>query len=152
VERGLADGALAVGFGIEYTPGASREGSRRRFRVAAHHGVSCFVHLRQGGRDPATGGGVAALQEVIADAAATGASLHVVHVTSMGQRDTPFLLQLIRGARQHGLDVTTEAYPYTAASTAIQSAVFDPRWQQRLGITYLDIPYPPTREPLTPAS
>src|SRR2546427_12682295 len=117
VERGLADGALALGFGIEYTPGASREEILRLFRVAAHHGVSCFVHLRQGGRDPATGGGVAALQEVIADAATTGASLHVVHVTSMGQRDTPFLLQLIRGARESGLDVTTEAYPYTAAAT-----------------------------------
>src|SRR2546425_363416 len=152
VERGLAAAALAVGFGIEYTPGASREEILRLFRVAARHGVSCFVHLRDGGRDPATGGSVAALQEVIADAAATGASLHVVHVTSMGQRDTPLLLQLIRGAREHGLDVTTEAYPYTAASTAIQSAVFDPGWQRRLGITYHDILYPPTGGRLTAAS
>lgn len=152
VERGLADGALAVGLGVEYTPGASREEILRMFRVAARHGVTCFVHLRAGGRDSATGGGLAALQEVIADAAATGASLHVVHVTSMGQRDTPLLLELIHGAREHGLDVTTEAYPYTAASTAIQSAVFDPGWQQRMGITYHDILYPPTGERLTPAS
>ena len=149
-ERGLAQGALAIGFGIGYTPGAGREEILRLFQVAARHGVPCFVHLREG--DPATGGSVAALQEVIADAAATGASLHVVHVTSMGQRDTPLLLQLIRGARQRGLDVTTEAYPYTAASTAIQSAVFDPGWQQRLGITYHDILYPPTGERLTAAS
>src|SRR2546422_11703365 len=61
--------------------------------------VPCFVHLREGGRDPASGGSVAALDEVIADAAATGAALHVVHVTSMGQSDTPLLLQLIGGAR-----------------------------------------------------
>src|SRR6184192_1371767 len=152
VERGLAQGALGVGFGIAYTPGASREEILRLFRVAARHGVPCFVHLREGGRDPATGGSVAALQEVIADAAATGASLHVVHVTSMGQRDTPLLLQLIRGARERGLDVTTEAYPYTAGSTALQSAVFDPGWQQRMSITYHDILYPPTGERLTRAS
>jgi len=152
VERGLADGALGVGFGIAYTPGASREEILRLFRVAARHGVPCFVHLRHGGRDPVTGGGVAALQEVIADAAATGASLHVVHVTSMGQRDTPLLLQLIRGARAHGLDVTTEAYPYTAGSTALQSAVFDPGWQQSMGITYHDILYPPTGRRLTRTS
>src|SRR6266568_3709687 len=93
-----------------------------------------------------------ALQEVIADAAATGASLHVVHVTSMGQRDTPLLLQLIHGAREHGVDVTTEAYPYTAASTELQSAVFDPGWQQRMSIGYHDILYPPTGERLTAAS
>src|SRR6266567_6257449 len=152
VERGLAQGALGVGFGIAYTPGASREEILELFRVAARHGVPCFVHLREGGRDPATGGSVAALQEVIADAAATGASLHVVHVTSMGQRDTPLLLQLIRGARKRGLDVTTEAYPYTAASTGIQSAVFDPGWQARMGIGYHDILYPPTGERLTRAS
>src|SRR6266516_3072434 len=152
VERGLAQGALGVGFGIAYTPGASREEILRVFRVAARHGVPCFVHLREGGRDPATGGSVAGLQEVIADAAATGASLHVVHVTSMGQRDTPLLLQVIRGARERGLDVTTEAYPYTAGSTALQSAVFDPGWQQRMSITYHDILYPPTGERLTRAS
>src|SRR5207237_931627 len=152
VERGLAQGALGVGFGIAYTPGASREEILRLFRVAARHGVPCFVHLREGGRDPATGGSVAALQEVIADAAATGAALHVVHVTSMGQRDTPLLLQLIHGAREHGLDVTTEAYPYTAASTELQSAVFDPGWQQRMSIGYHDILYPATGERLTAAS
>lgn len=152
VELGLAQGAIGVGFGIAYTPGASREEILRLFRVAARHGVPCFVHLREGGRDPATGGGVAALQEVIADAAATGAALHVVHVTSMGQRDTPLLLQLIRGAREHGVDVTTEAYPYTAASTELQSAVFDPGWQQRMGIGYHDVLYPATGERLTAAS
>src|SRR2546422_301051 len=82
----------------------------------------------------------------------THAPLHVVHVTSMGQRDTPLLLQLIRGARERGVDVTTEAYPYTAGSTALQSAVFDPGWQRRMGITYHDILYPPTGERLTRAS
>ena len=148
--QGLRDGGLGVGFGIEYTPGASREEILGGFRVAAQFGVPCFVHLRR--RDPSTGGGVAALQEVIADAAASGAALHVVHVTSMGQRDTPLLLEVIAGARAHGLDVTTEAYPYTAASTRIQSAVFDAGWQERMSIGYHDILNPSTGERLTRAS
>src|SRR5436309_6506355 len=116
IEEGMADGALGIGLGIEYTPGASREEILHMFRIAARHGVPCFVHLREGGRSPGTGGSVAALDELIADAAATGAALHVVHVTSMGQSDTPLLLQLIGGARAHGVDVTTEADPDTAAS------------------------------------
>jgi dihydroorotase-like cyclic amidohydrolase len=151
VELGLRDGALGIGLGIQYTPGASRREIREMFRIAAQAGVPCFVHLREGGQSSATGGGVAALQEVIADAATTGASLHVVHITSMGLGDTPLLLELIRGARARGLDVTTEAYPYTAGSTGIQSAVFDHGWQQRLGIGYHDILYPPTGERLTRA-
>src|SRR5207253_1248210 len=65
---------------------------------------------------------------------------------------TPVLLQLIHGAREHGVDVTTEAYPYTAASTELQSAVFDPGWQQRMSIGYHDILYPATGERLTAAS
>ncbi|HVH68471.1 MAG TPA: amidohydrolase family protein [Gemmatimonadales bacterium] len=141
VELGLGDGALGIGLGVQYTPGASRQEIWGLFRIAALHGVPCFVHLREGS--------VAGLQEVIADVATTGASLHVVHITSMGLRDTPLLLDLVRGARARGLDVTTEAYPYTAASTGIQSAVFDPGWQQRLGIGYHDILYPPTGERLT---
>ena len=152
IEEGMADGALGIGLGIAYTPGASREEILRMFLIAARHDVPCFVHLREGGRDPASGGSVAALDEVIADAAATGAALHVVHVTSMGQSDTPLLLQLIGGARAHGVDVTTEAYPYTAASTSIQSAVFDRGWQDKMGIGYHDILYPPTGERLTRAS
>jgi len=152
IEEGIADGALGIGLGIAYTPGASREEILRVFLIAARHDVPCFVHLREGGRDPASGGSVAALDEVIADAAATGAALHVVHVTSMGQSDTPLLLQLIGGARAHGVDVTTEAYPYTAASTSIQSAVFDRGWQDKMGIGYHDILYPPTGERLTRAS
>jgi len=58
-----------------------------------------------------------ALQEVIANAAATGASLHIVHITSMGIRQTPICLRMIEGAQRRGLDVTTEAYPYTAGMT-----------------------------------
>ena len=40
---------------------------------------------------------------------------------------------MIEGARARGLDVTTEAYPYIAGMTAINSAVFNPGWQQRHG-------------------
>src|SRR5438876_9260282 len=40
--QGLRDGGLGVGFGIEYTPGASREEILGGFRVAAQFGVPCF--------------------------------------------------------------------------------------------------------------
>ena len=92
------------------------------------------------------------MQEVIADAAATGAPLHVVHVTSMGLSATPALLDLIDGARARGLDVTTEAYPYTAGATMLQSAIFDPGFQDRMGIDYKDILWTATGERLTAES
>ena len=146
---GIREGALGVGMGINYTPAATREEIRHVFSTAARHRVPVFVHLRSAGIIDAAGG-VAGLQEVIADAAVTGAALHVVHVTSMGLGATPILLDMIDGARARGMDVTTEAYPYTAGATYLQSAIFDPGFEQRLGITHRDILWPATGERLTP--
>jgi N-acyl-D-aspartate/D-glutamate deacylase len=151
LELGIRDGGLGIGMGINYTPGATRQEILRAFGVAARNRAPIFVHLRSAGLDD-NAGGVAGVQEVIADAAATGAPLHVVHVTSMGLGATPVLLDLIEGARGRGLDVTTEAYPYTAGATFLQSAIFDPGFQQRLGIDYKDILWPATGERLTAES
>jgi hypothetical protein len=45
--------------------------------------------------------------------------------------------------------VTTEVYPYTAASTYLQSAMFDPGWQERIGVSYGDLQWVATGERLT---
>jgi len=144
----LNEGALGIGMGINYTPAATREEIFHTFGVAARHHAPIFVHLRSAGLMESAGG-IAGVQEVIADAAATGAPLHVVHVTSMGLAATPALLDLIDGARARGLDVTTEAYPYTAGATMLQSAIFDPGFQERMGIDYKDILWTATGERLT---
>jgi len=44
-----------------------------------------------------------------------------VHITSMGLKNTPRLIAMVKGARERGLDVTTECYPYTAEA---------PSWNQ----------------------
>ena len=79
---------------------------------------------------------------VIAAAAITGAPLQVTHVTSSGCTAAPRLLQIIREARSHGLDVTVDFYPYTAAMTKIESALFDEGWQQAFEIGYREFDEP----------
>jgi N-acyl-D-aspartate/D-glutamate deacylase len=148
IDKGFRRGALAEGMGVNYTPGATHWEIVEMFRIAAKYGASVHVHLRYGGlKEPNTG--LAALEEVLAAAAATGAPLHVVHVTSMGLKYTPQLIAMVKGAQQRGLDVTTECYPYTAGSTALQSAIFDPGWQENMGITYKDVQWTATGERLT---
>ena len=148
VNEGLEQGALAVGMGVNYTPAATHEEIVDMFRVAAKHGASVHVHLRYAGiREPENG--LAGLEEVIAAAAGTGAPLHVVHISSMGLRDTPQLIAMVEGAQKRGLDVTTECYPYIAASTGLDSAVFNEGWQQKSGITYHDLQWVATGERLT---
>src|SRR5216684_2752316 len=151
IEEGLHRGALAVGMGINYTAAATHGEIVDVFRLAAKHGASVHVHLRHAGlQEPTTG--LVGIEEVIAAAAATGAPLHVVHITSMGLKSTPRLIAMVKGAREHGLDVTTECYPYTAGSTQLESAIFDPGWQDRQGITFKDIQWTKTGERLTAES
>jgi dihydroorotase len=151
VRRGLDDGALGIGIGIAYIPLVGRDEILDLFRLAAEYKTAVYVHMRNGG--PVEPGVIDALQEVLADAAATGASLHVVHITSMGLRETPLCLEMIEGARRRGLDVTTEAYPYTAGMTDLSSAIFSEGWQQRQGgISFGDLQWAATGERLTAAS
>jgi len=147
VRRGLDEGALGIGLGIAYVPKTSRAEILELFQLAAERRVPIYVHMRNAG--PLEPGAIDALQEVLADAAATGAAVHIVHITSMGLRETPVLLGMIDGARRRGLDVTTEAYPYTAAMTDLSSAVFDAGWQQHLGgISYGDLQWAASGERL----
>lgn len=148
LRQGLDQGSLGIGLGIAYVPGATREEIFRAFQLAASRKVPIYVHLRSAG--PVEPGGIDALQEVLADAASSGATLHVVHITSTELRQTPLALDMIHGAHKHGLDFTTEAYPYTAGMTDLSSAIFSEGWQQRNGgITYKDLQWAATGERLT---
>lgn len=147
LEAGLSDGALGIGMGLAYTVAASRAEALSAFKVAARGKVPVYVHVRSGG--PGDEDGPASVQEVLADAAATGASLHVVHITSVGAASTPLLLDLIEGARAAGRDVSTEAYPYPAGATSITAAIFDDGFREKLGIDYHDLLMPATGERLT---
>ncbi|MDE2784197.1 MAG: amidohydrolase family protein [Gemmatimonadota bacterium] len=144
LERGLTEGGLGIGFGITYTPGASRLEILRTFEMAAARGVPAYVHLR--GRD--SGGTLGAFQEVIADAAITGASLHIVHMNSSSGDLAPITLGMMRGAREQGLDITTEAYPYTAGSTRLESAAYD-GWEDNPNADYGRLQWAATGERLT---
>ncbi len=150
VKEGLDQGGVGVGLGIMYVPFSAREEIYQVFRTAADRKVPVFVHMRYNGtKDP---GAIAAAQEVLADAAATGAPLHIVHITSTGLRDVPTLLQMIGGARARGIDVTTEAYSYTAGMTRLDSAVFNEGWQEAMGVSYDSIQWVLTGERLTKES
>lgn len=144
----ISAGALGIGMGIEYVPGASRLEIIDMFRLAADRKLPVYTHMRSAGRvEP--GSAIASVEEVIAAAAISGASLHIVHINSTCLRDSLECLAMIEGARARGLDVTTEAYPYIAGMTAINSAVFNSGWREKLGIDYSDLVLPDTGKHLT---
>jgi N-acyl-D-aspartate/D-glutamate deacylase len=152
LKRGFESGAVGVGIGIEYIPGAGRKEIYNVFKVAAEYGAPVFTHVRRRTIDGAPGVAIQSVQEVIADAAVTGASLQIIHVASTGLKDTPVIIDMIAGAQKHGMDITVELHPYTAASTSIDSAVFSDGFLERLGIDFGSLEYIETGERLTKQS
>jgi dihydroorotase-like cyclic amidohydrolase len=130
-----------VGLGIAYTPQAARIEILEVFAEAGRVRAPAYVHMRGGDA-------FASLQEVLALSVATGAPLHVVHIQSSGGRQTPAVLRLLGMARERGVDVTTEMYPYTASATRIESALYD-NWQQFTDARFQSLLWPRTGERLT---
>jgi N-acyl-D-aspartate/D-glutamate deacylase len=124
IEKGLAAGALGVGMGLQYTPAASKYEVLETFRSAAKYHAPVFVHTRSS-KDTDPGSSVESYMEVIAASAITGAPLHFVHLNSTSLASTPRTLAIVQDARDRGLDVTAEAYPYIAGYTEISSSLLD---------------------------
>lgn len=141
LKAGMDAGALGIGVPHQYYPGANRDEIYRVFEFAGEEQFTIYTHVRSMGID--------AIQEVVANATATRAPLHIVHLNSSSLWDIETNLDLIRGAQEAGVDVTTEVYPYTAASTSLESAIFDDGWQERLQISYGDLQWQDTGERLT---
>ena len=130
--KGLRDGAIGIGLAHGYTPGATEQEIYDVFDFTAEHNSMIFTHVRESG--------ISAMQEVISNSILTDAALHIVHVNSMALGDIDFVLNMIRSARQRGFNISTEAYPYTAASTGLGSALFDEGWEEEMGgISFEDL-------------
>ncbi len=139
IEIGLGEGAVDIGAGFPYTPAATRDELLAVFTIAAKTKTPVHLHITPG---------VAGLKEALSLASETNAPLHVVHINSSALAETPVMLEMIRDARARGHDVTTEAYPYAAGMTEIQSATIQDIYKsapdERLG----DLEWPSTGERL----
>jgi dihydroorotase len=141
IDEGLKAGALGIGVPVGYYPGATHGEIYRVYEMAAEKQAPIFSHTR--------GFGMPGIQEAIANATSSGAPLHIVHANSLSLGEIQVTLDMVASAQDLGLDVTTEVYPYTAASTSLESAIFDEGWQEKLGISYGDIQWEATGERLT---
>jgi len=125
--RGLREGALGLGLGIQYTDAADNEEIYRIFKLGAKFRSPLFIHNR------GTFQQLSDFHEVFADTAASGAPLHICHVNSSSVGlNLPLILEMLDDLTNRGVDITTEAYSYTAGMTALESSVFSEGWEKRI--------------------
>jgi dihydroorotase len=141
IKASLAEGGIGIGVPIGYLPKTNPNEMYQVFELAGQQNALVFTHVREPN--------IISIQEVIANAALTKAPLHIVHINSMALGNIQLSLDMVKAAQNKGLDITTELYSYTAASTSLQSAMFSDGWQERLGIGYNDLQWVETGERLT---
>jgi N-acyl-D-aspartate/D-glutamate deacylase len=144
-------GGLGMGLLYEYLPALGRDEVYALMKDAAAVRGPVFVHVRA-----ATHADVdnlmAPMQEMVADAASAGASVHICHIGSKSLSAIVPVLDMLDRAKARGVDVTTEVYPYDAGSTVIGSALFNEGWREHQGADFKDIEWPPTGERMTAES
>lgn len=141
IKSELAAGGIGIGVPIGYLAGAKPDEVFRVYSLAGEMQATIFSHVREPN--------IMAVQQALSDAVLTNAPLHIVHLNSMALGQINVAIEMIQRAQSKGFDITTEVYPYTAASTLLRSHVFADGWQERVGITYKDLQWVATGERLT---
>lgn len=126
VEESMEDGALGLSTGLRYTPAAYAETGEvvELARVASRHGGIYVSHLRDEGP-----GVVSSVRELIEIADRAQIPAQIQHHKTMGVAQwghTETTLALVDSAREAGLDIKLDYYPYLASSTS--SRVLFPGW------------------------
>ncbi|NZA25708.1 amidohydrolase family protein [Luteimonas sp. SJ-92] len=121
----LGAGAFGLSTGLEYVPGIyaeTRELTALGGVVARHDGVA-MSHMRSEDDDRVR----ASIEELIA--ASLPARPHISHLKVMyarGEAEAESLLAFLHGKREAGIELSADAYPYTAGYTGI--AILFPEW------------------------
>jgi N-acyl-D-amino-acid deacylase len=115
----LSDGALGVSTGLMYAPGsgAPREELLALCRVAARHGKLHCTHMRDYSFHL-----LDAIEEQLSLARESGCRLQISHLQAVGKPNRELnarALDKIESAREQGVDVAFDCYPYTCGSTVI---------------------------------
>jgi len=152
LEDNLNAGFAGVSFSPEYAPGTTTRELLRLTEIAAGLGHVAFFHVRFSDPDP-PGTSAEAVDEVLAVARETGASVHIEHLSSTGgTHHMAETLDVLDEARSDGVDVTACLYPYDFWGTFLASSRFALGWQDRFRLDYDDLQVAGTETRLTEAS
>jgi N-acyl-D-aspartate/D-glutamate deacylase len=126
VEESMRQGALGLSTGLLYVPAnyAETEEVIELAKVAAQHGGIYVTHMRN-----EASGLIDSVNETIRIAEEANIPAHINHHKVVGAAQwgqSELTLALIDAARENGIDITHDLYPYTASST--RSAVLFPQW------------------------
>jgi N-acyl-D-amino-acid deacylase len=123
VEEAMKDGAFGISTALIYPPGhyAKTEELIALARVAAQYGGLYASHMRSEGASE-----MAALDEAIRIGREAGLPVEIFHLKVSGKSrwgSMKKVVEKIQAARDAGLDIRADQYPYIAGGTALASSL-----------------------------
>jgi len=130
VAEDMQAGALGLSTGLFYTPGSFADTDEviALAAEAARFGGIYDSHLRD--ESSYNIGVVGSVAELIEIGEKAGIKVHAAHLKALGRDvwgQSGDIIALIDAARERGLDVTADQYPYVASGTRLKSALI-PAW------------------------
>jgi N-acyl-D-amino-acid deacylase len=135
VAQAMKDGALGISTALIYPPGhyAKTEELIELAKVAAQYGGIYGTHMRSEGTSE-----MAAIDEAIRIGREAGLPVEIFHLKVSGKPRWGSMVKVvekIQAARDQGLDVRANQYPYVAGGTALASSL--PPWVADGGVKKL---------------
>jgi N-acyl-D-amino-acid deacylase len=135
VAQAMKDGALGISTALIYPPGhyAKTDELIELAKVAAQYGGIYASHMRSEGATE-----MQALDEAIRIGREAGLPVEIFHLKVSGKTrwgSMPRVIDKIQAARDSGLDIRADQYPYTAGATALASSL--PPWVADGGVEKL---------------
>jgi N-acyl-D-aspartate/D-glutamate deacylase len=133
--QGMAEGAVGFSTGLFYAPGsfAKTDEIVELARLAKKYDGIYATHIRD--ESNYNIGLKEAVKEAIAVGEQAGIAVEISHIKALGKPVWGFseeVCKLIENARDRGVKVYADQYPYTASSTGLAAALI-PRWVQAGG-------------------
>lgn len=150
LEEGLQQGSIGIGHCPGYmVGGTTSEESMICQKLVAKYGRSVFLHGRFSSQMPPTSGLLGFLEQM-APQELYGGGLVIQHMTAQSLSESPQALKLIDEAREKGIQVLAEIYPYNFGGTIVGADYLHPdNYGPNMGRDYKDIIETSNVTPLT---
>ena len=130
VAEQMQAGALGLSTGLYYTPGSYAQTDEviELAKVAASYDGIYDSHMRD--ESSYSIGLLGAVEEVIAIAEGADIPAHIAHLKALGRDvwgQSGDVIALVEAARERGLTITADQYPYRASGTRFRAALI-PAW------------------------
>lgn len=130
VEDDMRAGALGLSSGLFYTPGSFAETAEvvELAKVAARYGGVYDSHLRD--ESSYNIGVLGSIRELIQIGEEADIPVHAAHLKALGRDvwgQSGDIIGLVTAARERGVEVTADQYPWRASGTSFRSAII-PGW------------------------